>query len=174
MLDILTQLQVLQAMRFHRLPLNVYHCSSVVSAYEKAQTMRQSCHLVRVMIRFILLQTILNLYIFSWSIIFYHFHGYHGDQNICNRNVLIVLLGLWQLAIRPVTRSAIQSLEFRWTIGRLHYECPLTTRLFFQPFINTKASRTRSCSYMVCDIGDCSFLGSICADTNGLFLCHAT
>ena len=39
----LAQMQVLQAMRFHRLPLNVYHCSSVVSAYEKAQA-PQPCH----------------------------------------------------------------------------------------------------------------------------------
>ena len=60
----------------------------------------------------------------------------NGYQNICNRGKLIWFLGLWQLAIPQCryileetisNKSVIQSLESRWTIGQLHYECPSTT-----------------------------------------------
>ena len=93
----------------------------------------------------------------------YHgYHGYHGYHNICNRGKLIWLLGLWQLAIRLCryileetisNKSVIQSLESRWTIGQLHYECPSTTYIS-RSCINAKHQEHGRVS-MVCD---CSFL----------------
>ena len=87
----------------------------------------------------------------------YHgYHGYHGYHNICNRGKLIWLLGLWQLAIRQcryILEETISSLESRWTIGQLHYECPSTTYIS-RSCINAKHQEHGRVS-MVCD---CSFL----------------